>query len=391
MDYLEIRELYHHGIKGQKWGVRNYQNEDGSLTAEGRDRYYKANGKKKSGHRVKLEAHYMSKGADLATAEKKARNRMIVEGTLATIGVMAVTAAAVATVVKLNKEKTDQIIKEGTEDLQRVDHAKKTIFKKNMEKKNLHDVFYMTDNKFDNKNYEQAFTAGDDKLIKMKAAKDIKIASEANARKVLFEMQKDGTFVAPLSFSSDLRGNDKVPKKYVSKFLKGEKIPKSMERKIYQNFNENIVLAKKDEYGAIQRTYDEFFKRLKDKGYSGIQDLNDMKKSTLRAKNPLIIFDKSAVKITGLDTPVKSRAARQAARDAMNELIGQNLIDKYFPKVAGTAGAGLLGAATIGTIKSNVNKGSKKFVADYLSNHPDSKLTVGELKTYYKEKVKGEK
>ena len=38
-DYLEIRELYHHGIKGQKWGIRRYQNEDGSLTAEGKQRY----------------------------------------------------------------------------------------------------------------------------------------------------------------------------------------------------------------------------------------------------------------------------------------------------------------------------------------------------------------
>lgn len=32
-------ELYHHGIKGQKWGVRRFQNADGTLTSEGRSRY----------------------------------------------------------------------------------------------------------------------------------------------------------------------------------------------------------------------------------------------------------------------------------------------------------------------------------------------------------------
>ena len=42
MDYVYRNgELYlaHHGILGQKWGIRRYQNEDGSLTAAGRKRY----------------------------------------------------------------------------------------------------------------------------------------------------------------------------------------------------------------------------------------------------------------------------------------------------------------------------------------------------------------
>ena len=34
--------LEHHGIKGQKWGVRRYQNFDGSYTKAGLQRYYKS-------------------------------------------------------------------------------------------------------------------------------------------------------------------------------------------------------------------------------------------------------------------------------------------------------------------------------------------------------------
>lgn len=33
-------ELAHHGIKGQKWGVRRFQNTDGTRTAAGKQRYY---------------------------------------------------------------------------------------------------------------------------------------------------------------------------------------------------------------------------------------------------------------------------------------------------------------------------------------------------------------
>lgn len=39
MSYIYQDYLAHHGVKGQKWGVRRYQNEDGTLTDLGKSKY----------------------------------------------------------------------------------------------------------------------------------------------------------------------------------------------------------------------------------------------------------------------------------------------------------------------------------------------------------------
>ena len=48
-------ELYHHGIKGQKWGVRRFQNKDGSLTPAGRRRYDEPNTGRKTSESVTID------------------------------------------------------------------------------------------------------------------------------------------------------------------------------------------------------------------------------------------------------------------------------------------------------------------------------------------------
>ncbi len=43
--YQNTDELYHHGVLGMKWGVRRYQNKNGSLTSAGKTRYQKVSRK----------------------------------------------------------------------------------------------------------------------------------------------------------------------------------------------------------------------------------------------------------------------------------------------------------------------------------------------------------
>lgn len=53
-------ELCHHGVKGQRWGIRRYRNEDGSLTEAGQRRYgkrYERRQRKLAGHMQDYKYH----------------------------------------------------------------------------------------------------------------------------------------------------------------------------------------------------------------------------------------------------------------------------------------------------------------------------------------------
>lgn len=66
---MNSSELEHHGVKGMHWGVRRYQNKDGSLTAAGKKRRRSdSDGEKRGlfGRKAKAE----SKGAPESTTKK---------------------------------------------------------------------------------------------------------------------------------------------------------------------------------------------------------------------------------------------------------------------------------------------------------------------------------
>lgn len=67
--------LSHHGIEGQKWGVRRFQNEDGTLTPEGRERYTHANA-------YTLSQYKRDKDVYGSIAAKRINKKMLKGGTV---------------------------------------------------------------------------------------------------------------------------------------------------------------------------------------------------------------------------------------------------------------------------------------------------------------------
>ena len=66
MSTCNVEELYHHGIKGMRWGVRRFQNKSGSLTPVGKKRYSDDDRKTQVSGKGEKVFNALKKGANAA-------------------------------------------------------------------------------------------------------------------------------------------------------------------------------------------------------------------------------------------------------------------------------------------------------------------------------------
>lgn len=345
--YNYSSELYHHGIKGQKWGVRRFQNKNGGLTNAGRKRYADSDGgekkssnkpkktykipEKKSEHRLKLEAKYQKEGMNAKDAEQAAAKRIRAEKFA--VGAAAMTVAAASAYCAYKGYSTDRVLSDTTE-FQRIARSKdgKTMREQN--------AYYVSYKKGDNKRYEALYGKqlkgnnwtnafnGEKEVYKFKgkAENQMKVASSKRARDTFAKMYKENAEFRNLVNNSPFAGVD------AEMAGRGKLANVKLKGKVYDKFNQGLV--GKDE--ASMKSAKMFYDELKKQGMNAVQDVNDRKFSGYSTKDPLIVFDNK------INFDKSSKVTDEFINKNFNKELGKGLgihLAKKTPKTAAVGGA----------------------------------------------------
>ena len=382
-------ELYHHGIKGQKWGVRRFQNKDGSLTPAGKKRYDEPNShsdkkekqhkipQNKSLHRLKLEDKYKQQGFSKEEAEQKAAKRIRAEMYVAAAA--AVTVASCVAYAKYKGYTSDKVLKSNSEFQRVMKLAENEQIREGRQ--------YLSFDKRDKVKYKGLLGLDFNNEIEAKAGKGIKervydvtVKNKADI-KIASRKRAEDTFINLYNNDKEFRDNllrrmaDNKDRalgmdRLYAKLGNGGKISERTLRKYgYDAFNTLLVDNDKRSTSNANKFYD----ALRKQGTNAIVDMYDKKYSDYKSKMPIITFD----------------GEFEYTKRAMDKTEIMRNADKAMGLVAnsGTINTGALYVGMLATTVIVPKAKIDKNVLLYKEQHPNTKMTDSEIREMVKKEL----